>query len=102
MFDAKSYMLVQVQASHLNFASSGQLREYVAGLIQAGNINIILDLAALNDLYSMGIGVLISIHKKIKEQGGNLKLIGLNPGVVKTLAAVELNKIFECFTLVSE
>ena len=46
---------------------------------------------------SSGLGILVSILKKSKQENGNMKLIKLTPGIKKIFELTKLTKFFEIF-----
>ena len=56
-----------------------------------------IDFAQTGYIDSSGLGVLVSLAKKVREQGGDLRLAGLNDDL-RTL--FELTKLDTLFTLV--
>ncbi|MBL7127579.1 MAG: STAS domain-containing protein, partial [Ignavibacteria bacterium] len=52
-----------------------EMKEYIDHEIESDNIYICIDLKKVNIINSSGLGILISILKKVKSKGGNLKLL---------------------------
>lgn len=55
--------------------------------------NIILDLEKIDSIDSSGIGALVQIAKKLKNQNGNLQIV-VNARVKQTLKLLRLQKFF--------
>lgn len=71
------------------------LREKMLEYIKQGNFHFLLDLSRLNYIDSSGLGVLVSVHKRIKENNGNLILKGLHGEVKRIFELTRLTKVFD-------
>ena len=69
-----------------------ELEEKVSDLIKEGNLNIILDFSQITHVDSSGIGVLIRIHRQLKEKGGRLVLAACNEHLRKIFYLVKFNE----------
>ena len=54
------------------------LREEVESLVDAGNCNIILDMAGVPDVDSACLDEILHCHIKVTKKGGMLKLVNVN------------------------
>jgi anti-anti-sigma factor len=54
------------------------LREEVGSLVEAGKLNIVLDMAAVPDIDSACLGEILHCHIKVTKKGGELRLVNLN------------------------
>ncbi|WP_066648612.1 STAS domain-containing protein [Christensenella timonensis] len=54
-----------------------------------------IDCSALRYIDSTGLGVLVSILKKVKEYGGTMKILQLKPYLFKIFDVTGLTKVFE-------
>jgi len=66
-------------------------------LIDGGVTNIIVDLARLTYISSYGIGVLIRLHNRLKNAGGDVKLAAPQGAILKALTMMRLANIFEIY-----
>lgn len=74
--------------------SSG-FRTTVENLLSSGATRIVVNLEHVNYVDSAGLGALIEAHRKIKAQGGRLKLSNLRPSLKQALEIAKLLPIFE-------
>lgn len=72
------------------------LKKKVLDALDAGDRRFVVDFTATGYIDSSGLGVLVSLAKKIREMGGDLRLAGLNDDL-RTL--FELTKLDSLFTL---
>src|SRR5271156_3572605 len=68
-------------------AGNTLLRETVAQLVASGSRKVLLNLREVDFIDSSGIGELVRGHMAIRKQGGQLKLVNLNPVVNDLLLA---------------
>lgn len=71
------------------------LREKMLEQIKLGNHHFLFDFSGLNAIDSSGLGVLVSIHKRVKEREGSLVIKGLNGEVKNIFELTRLTKVFE-------
>jgi anti-anti-sigma factor len=54
------------------------LRDWVEDLIDAGRVNIVLDMAGVPDIDSACLGEILHCHIEVSREGGKLKLCNLS------------------------
>ena len=59
-------------------ANRNELKDKVLKALEAGESKFVLDFSSTEYIDSSGLGVLVSVSKKIREAGGELRLAGLN------------------------
>jgi anti-sigma B factor antagonist len=69
-----------------------ELRGHTDGL--AGR-HLLLDLAHVRGIYSIEIGTLITLHKRLQATGGRLTLLGVGPDVYEVLRVMCLHNYLE-------
>ena len=74
--------------------TSPELKNQVFSLIEERNTSIIIDGESLEYIDSTGLGVLMSIYKKMQENSLNLEIINLKPNIYKLFDITGLNKVF--------
>ena len=74
--------------------SSG-FRTTVDNLLSSGATRIVVNLEHVNYVDSAGLGALIEAHRKVKAQGGRLKLSNMRPNFKHALEIAKLLPIFE-------
>ncbi len=72
------------------------LKKQVLDAMDEGERKIVIDFTETGYIDSSGLGVLVSLSKKIREVGGDLRLAGLNDDL-RTL--FELTKLDTLFTI---
>lgn len=71
------------------------LREKMLEQIRQGKVEFLLDFSNLDYIDSSGLGVLVSMHKRVKENNGNLVLKGLKGEVKGIFELTRLTRVFE-------
>ena len=77
-----------------------ELKQKVLDELERGEKKFLIDFAQTGYIDSSGLGVLVSLSKKIREQGGELRLANLNDDL-KTIVVYGLGTIPEVGWLVS-
>ena len=76
----------------VNITQIGQeLKELVAG---AEKPKIVVDFASVSHMSSSALGVLITLHKRIREKKGQLRLGNVQPTIYEVFVITRLNEIF--------
>ncbi len=78
----------------VDISTSPELKNKVFELIEERNTDILIDGEGLEYIDSTGLGVLMSIYKKMQEKGLNFKIINLKPNIYKLFDITGLNKVF--------
>lgn len=73
-----------------------ELKQQVLDAVEAGDRKVLVDFSRTGYVDSSGLGVLVSLSKKLREAGGELRLAGLNDDL-RTL--FELTKLDTLFTI---
>ena len=74
------------------------LRESIEAVIeQAGRLHLVLDFRHVRFLSSAVLGLLIRFSKRVCEQGGQLKLCNIHPGIYEVFKITRLTNIFDIY-----
>lgn len=93
--DAKGVVVIGVDGQ-LIVGNRHDLKKKVMDAMEGGERKFVVDFAETGYIDSSGLGVLVSLSKKIREAGGDLRLAGLNDDL-RTL--FELTKLDTLFTI---
>jgi len=77
--------------------SETELREAVRRQLDAGHINLILDLAHVPHIDSCGLGRIIQAYVSAQHKGGGLKLMNVNERNRQTLTVTRLGIILDIY-----
>ena len=70
------------------------LKEQVLDQLERGDRKFILDFSKTDYVDSSGLGVLVTLSKKIREQGGQLGLVGLSEDLRTLFELTKLDTLF--------
>ena len=76
-------------------ANRNELKETVLTSLESGDLKFVFDFTATGYIDSSGLGVLVSISKKIREAGGALRLAGLNEDLGMMFELTKLDTLFK-------
>src|SRR3982075_4214322 len=71
-----------------------ELKQKVLDELERGEKKFLIDFAKTGYIDSSGLGVLVSLSKKIREQGGELRLAGLNEDLQTLFELTKLDTLF--------
>ena len=72
-----------------------ELKEKVLERLDAGDRRFLIDFTSSSYIDSSGLGVLVSLSKKIREAGGSLRLAGLNEDLRTLFELTKLDTLFQ-------
>jgi anti-sigma B factor antagonist len=87
-------MIVSVDGQ-LIVANRNELKEKVLSALEAGDLKFVFDFTSTGYIDSSGLGVLVSVSKKIREAGGDLRLAGLNEDLRMLFELTKLDTLFK-------
>ena len=85
--------LVEVEGQ-LIVGNRQELKQKVLERLEAGDRKFVVDFAQTGYIDSSGLGVLVSLSKKIREQGGELRLSNLNEDLRTLFELTKLDTLF--------
>src|SRR6059036_4244825 len=71
-----------------------ELKQKVLDELERGEKKFLIDFSQTGYIDSSGLGVLVSLSKKIREQGGDLRLCGLNEDLQTLFELTKLDTLF--------
>lgn len=86
----------------LNKQNAEQFVGELQQLVDAGARKLIVDCTQLKYISSYGMGILLRLHKRLADQGGEIKLAAIDNLVVKVLRLVKLDTVFEIYPNIDE
>jgi len=91
--DAGGVYVVQVEGQ-LIVGNRQELKELVREALEAGERKFVIDFTETGYIDSSGLGALVSISKKVREAGGDLRLAGLNDDLRTLFELTKLDTLF--------
>jgi len=74
-----------------------KITEHIQSQVASGNINLVADLGGVDYTSSAGLRVLLGAIKDTRSQGGDLRLTGVQPDVLKVLNLSGFTNILKMF-----
>lgn len=71
-----------------------ELKQKVLDALEAGDRKFLIDFTRTGYIDSSGLGVLVSLSKKIRDEGGELRLAGLNEDLRTLFELTKLDTLF--------
>lgn len=71
-----------------------ELKQKVLDALEGGTRRFVIDFTKTGYIDSSGLGVLVSLSKKVREQGGELRLAGLNEDLQTLFELTKLDTLF--------
>ena len=71
-----------------------ELKQRVLDALEAGDRKFLIDFTRTGYIDSSGLGVLVSLSKKIRDEGGDLRLAGLNEDLKTLFELTKLDTLF--------
>ena len=71
-----------------------ELKQKVLDALEDGNKKFLIDFTKTGYIDSSGLGVLVSLSKKIRDEGGDLRLAGLNEDLKTLFELTKLDTLF--------
>lgn len=91
--DAGGVVVVRA-GGQLNVSNRQELKDLVHEALAAGERKFVLDFTPTGYIDSSGLGAIVSIAKRIREDGGDLRLSGLNDDLRALFALTKLDTLF--------
>lgn len=87
-------VVVVVVDGQLIVGNRQELKQKVLDALDGGARKFVIDFSRTGYIDSSGLGVLVSLSKKIREQGGDLRLAGLNEDLQTLFELTKLDTLF--------
>ena len=91
--DKRGVVVVAVDGQ-LIVGNRQELKQKLLDAIDGGGRKFVIDFTRTGYIDSSGLGVLVSLSKKIREQGGELRLAGLNEDLQTLFELTKLDTLF--------
>jgi anti-sigma B factor antagonist len=91
--DPKGVLIVDVEGQ-LIVGNRQEFKQKVLDALEAGERKVLVDFTRTGYIDSSGLGVLVSLSKKIRDEGGDLRLAGLNDDLKTLFELTKLDTLF--------
>jgi anti-sigma B factor antagonist len=79
----------------LDALSCPELRPVIDSLVSSGPGRVTVDLSELNLIDSSGVGALVSLYKRVRANGGNVRFVGVTNQPLIIFKLLRLDRAFE-------
>ena len=86
-------LVVEVEGQ-LIVGNRQELKQRVLDALEAGDRKVLIYFTKTGYIDSSGLGVLVSLSKKIRDEGGDLRLAGLNEDLKTLFELTKLDTLF--------
>ena len=86
----------------LDSSNAEELVSELSRLVEAGARKLIVDCSQLGFISSYGVSVLVRLHKKLAERGGQVKLAAVDSRIARFLDVAGLARVFQLYPNVDE
>ena len=85
-----------IASGELDLATVGRLRKSLSRAVEAGG-PIIVDFTDASYIDSSGLGALVSLSRRLRDAGGDLRLVGLSDELRTLFELTRLDALFPLF-----
>ena len=89
-------------SGEIDVYTSPELKREIVEAVDAGCVNIVVDLEGVGFIDSSGLGVLVSGLRRVKERDGTLRLVCTRDSILKIFRITGLDKVFPIFASAEE
>jgi anti-sigma B factor antagonist len=87
--------VVRVEGDLLDVRTAPELRTTLVRLAEDGRLIFVIDMSAIGDVDSTGLGVLVGALKRVHSKGGTVSLVVTSERVHAILAKTGLTKVLD-------
>ncbi len=95
-------ILTVVVSGHLDSQQCDYMLGCMEHLIASGFTKVILDCSDLATITSVGLGMLVRVHSRMRRVGGDAKLAGMQGATAKVISLVQLDRILQMYPTVDD
>ncbi len=99
--DRGFYVILSIP-KEFNISIVEQLRTLINESINSGYNHIVADFTSTKMITSVGVGLLINLHKRLQEKGGSAHIINLSDEVRQLLEATNVLKVLPTYKSIDE
>jgi anti-anti-sigma factor len=88
-------VLILAADGGLNASTADEFVDSIEHLVEAGLRRIIIDCSKLDHVSSYGLGVLVRLHGRLKEHGGDVKIAAVRGMLPQVLHITKLDGLFD-------
>lgn len=78
----------------LDALTAPEMRAMITQIIEDGRRQIVVDLSALELIDSSGVAVLVSLYKRVRADGGDVKIVGAKDQPLAIFKLLRMDRVF--------
>lgn len=84
-----------IEKKILDEASIAEIGEHLFALVaESAKPRIVVDFASVGHMSSSALGMLITLHKRVREKGGALRFCNIRPAIYEVFEITRLSEVF--------
>ncbi|MGI6456767.1 MAG: STAS domain-containing protein [bacterium] len=87
---------------YLDSSTFQELQDHLQGLIDQGNVHLIIDFQELNYISSAGLGVLMGMLTEVRHKGGDLKLVNMQSRIRTQFDMLGFSRMIQIYDSIDE
>jgi anti-sigma B factor antagonist len=91
-----------VVVGEVDMATTPQLRDELIGLVESDVRRLVLEVSGVPFLDSTGLGVLMEVHRRLRDNSGAVALVGARPALVRLLTITNLSRALPVYRSVED
>lgn len=95
--DKRDKVAVVTIIGSVDSADSKALQDFLNELIDAGQTHLIIDITSMDFIVSMGLGVFIRSHTRLRGARGFLRLVGPEPFILQLIKTTGLDRLLAIY-----
>jgi anti-sigma B factor antagonist len=80
----------------IDVTNAGQFREALLTSVACGSGIIIVDMSRTQFCDSAGLHALVTVHRRVRADGGEVRLVIPDPGILRIFAITGLDRVIAC------
>ena len=90
-------MVLNISGKIMGGPDHEKFQSEIKTLINAGHVDVLLNLSKVSWVNSTGLGILVSAYHTLKKNGGQLKICHVSDRIDNILNVTQLKLVFETF-----
>jgi anti-sigma B factor antagonist len=92
--DQGDEVVLRIEGS-LDALSTPELRPIIDGIVAEKKAKVLVNLSALRVIDSSGVGAIVSLYKRLRAQGGEVRVQGLRDQPLAIFKLLRLDRVFD-------
>lgn len=90
-------VILDIHSVEINSHGASILKSTINNLIRSNNVNILINMAIVENIDSVFPGYLLYLKRRILRKGGDIKLYAVRPDILMILYVIQLDKYINIY-----